>query len=46
MRVALVVLVLLTVAGCSSQQGFDFSQVKSSVDSTNKAAKVGVGQPI
>jgi len=45
MRVAFVFLVLLAVAGCSSQQAFDSSQVKSSVDSTYKAAKVGVGQP-
>jgi hypothetical protein len=46
MRIAFVMLVLLTVAGCSSQQAFDASRVKMSVDGadTYKAAKIGVGQ--
>jgi hypothetical protein len=46
MRIALGLLVLLTVAGCSSQQAFDVSRVKMSVDGddTYRAAKIGVGQ--
>jgi len=50
MRAAIAVLILLTVAGCSSQQVFDSSRVKMSVDGgvgdTYKNAKVGVGQPL
>jgi len=47
MRFALVMLVLLTVAGCSSQPAFDTSRLKMSVDGaeTYKSAKIGVGQP-
>jgi hypothetical protein len=50
-RAAIAVLILLTVAGCSSLQGVDVSRVKMSVDGgvggdTYKNAKVGVGQPI
>jgi predicted component of type VI protein secretion system len=47
MRAAFLFLVLLTVAGCSSQQAFDASRLKMSVDGadTYKAAKIGVGQP-
>jgi len=46
MQVALILLVLLTVAGCSSQQALDASRVKMSMDGTDtyKAAKIGVGQ--
>jgi len=46
MRAALLFLVLLTTAGCSSQQALDASHVKMSVDGadTYKAAKIGVGQ--
>jgi hypothetical protein len=47
MRLAFMILLLLTVAGCSSQQGFDTSRVKMSVDGAEayKSAKIGVGQP-
>jgi hypothetical protein len=44
MRFAFIIVVLLAVAGCSSQQVIDSSQVKASTDSTYKSAKVGVGQ--
>ena len=44
MRLVFTLLVMLTVAGCSSQQFISSSQVKMSVDSTNNAAKLGVGQ--
>jgi hypothetical protein len=48
MRTALVLLIFLTVAGCSSLQTFDVSQVKMSFDGGDvyKSAKVGVGQPL
>jgi uncharacterized protein YcfL len=47
MRATFVILVLLTVAGCSSQQAFDTSRLKMSVDGADayKSAKIGVGQP-
>jgi hypothetical protein len=47
MRLAFISLLLLTVAGCSSQQAFDTSRVKMSVDGAEayKSAKIGVGQP-
>jgi hypothetical protein len=47
MRAAFIFLLLLTVAGCSSQQAFDTSRVKMSVDGAEayKSAKIGVGQP-
>jgi uncharacterized protein YcfL len=44
MRLVFVLLALLAVAACSSQQAIDMSQVKASTDSTYKSAKVGVGQ--
>jgi hypothetical protein len=47
-RIAVGLLILLTVAGCSSQQAFDPSRVKMSVDGGDvyKSAKIGVGQPL
>ncbi|MGC1562415.1 MAG: hypothetical protein WA820_21540 [Bradyrhizobium sp.] len=47
MRAAFIFLLLLIVAGCSSQQAFDTSRVKMSVDGAEayKSAKIGVGQP-
>ena len=46
MRFAFILLVLLTVGGCSSQQAFDASKLRMSVDGTQtyKEAKVGVAQ--
>ena len=44
MRAVFAFLILLTAAGCSSQQAINSSQVKTSMDSTYKSAKVGVGQ--
>jgi hypothetical protein len=47
MRFAFISLILLTVGGCSSQQAFDASKLRMSVDGTQtyKEAKVGVAQP-
>jgi hypothetical protein len=45
-RVACLLLLLLAVAGCSSQTTFDAYRIKMNVDGDNSAYKVGVAQPI
>jgi len=46
-RVGYLLLLLLTVAGCSNQQAaFDASRIKMNVDGDNSSYKIGVAQPI
>jgi len=46
-RLGCLLLLSLTVAGCSSQlAAFDTSRVKVNVDGDNSAYKIGVAQPI